>query len=110
MLGLLRCVRSATRFSQIPSFPLITKKAFEKRPNISGCGFHTTSPRAAIPPVVLIVLRPLLRVVAFLAGRNFRKWWRSLPKDKREYYWSKIKEKKWKITGMYLLCLLCQEL
>ncbi|XP_046637255.1 metalloendopeptidase OMA1, mitochondrial-like [Daphnia pulicaria] len=99
MLGLFRCVRSATRFSQVPRFPLITQRAFEKGTKISECGFHTTSPRAAIPPVVLIVLRPALRVVAFFAGRNFRKWWRSLPKDKREHYWSRIKEKKWKILG-----------
>jgi hypothetical protein len=92
----------------VPRFPLITQRAFEKGTKISECGFHTTSPRAAIPPVVLIVLRPALRVVAFFAGRNFRKWWRSLPKDKREHYWSRIKEKKWKILGMFLSCLSCQ--
>nr|CAH0110056.1 unnamed protein product [Daphnia galeata] len=98
MLGLFRCVRSVPRFSQVQNYPLVTRRSLEKRNNIE-CGFHTTSPRAAIPPVVLIVLRPVLRVVAFVAGRNFRKWWRSLPKDKRQYYWSKIKENKWNIAG-----------
>ena len=109
MLGLFRCVRSVPRFSQVQNFPLVTRRSLEKRNNISECGFRTTSPRAAIPPVVLIVLRPVLRVVAFVAGRNFRKWWRSLPKNKRQYYWSKIKENKWNIAGEFFLCVTCQE-
>lgn len=102
MLGLFRFSRSATRFSKVSYSPPVTpfsRRAFEKRTKIPECGFHTTRPRAAIPPIILIVLRPVLRVVAFLAGRNFRKWWRSLPKNQRQYYWSRIKENKWSIAG-----------
>ena len=34
--------------------------------------FHTSTPRQAIPPVFLLLLRPLFKGVAFVAGRNFR--------------------------------------
>jgi hypothetical protein len=56
---------------------------------------HTSRPKqAALPPVVLLLLRPFLKGAAFFAGRNFRKWWQALPKERRAKYWAKIKEKK----------------
>lgn len=61
--------------------------------------FHTSSPRNAVPPFALIVLRPVLRLFAFFAGRNFRKWWQKLPKDRKQYYFNKIKENKVGIAG-----------
>ena len=55
--------------------------------------FHSSQPRAAaLPPVVLLLLRPILKGFAFFAGRNFRKWWQALPKEKR-----------WNLAGIYCL-------
>lgn len=60
---------------------------------------HTSDPRSAIPPALLIVLRPALRLFAFFAGRNFRKWWQKLPKDRKHFYVHKVKENKVGIAG-----------
>jgi len=65
----------------------------------SSAQFHTSPPRKAIPPVFFILLRPLAKGLAFITGRNIRKWWRALPKEKKDLFWSKTKEKKWKIAG-----------
>lgn len=105
MFALFRFSQSATRFSHhLSTFPAVTRSFPYK--NTLNCGFHTTKPRAAIPPVALVILRPVLRVVAFIAGRNFRKWWRALPKEKREYYWSRIKEEKWNLAGNHIKCII----
>ncbi len=67
----------------------------------SCAGFQTTAAKKAIPPIFFFVMRPILNVMAFVGGRNFRKWWRALPKERKEYYWSKIRERRWKIAGMF---------
>ncbi|XP_011255373.1 metalloendopeptidase OMA1, mitochondrial [Camponotus floridanus] len=49
------------------------------------CYFHTTQ-SLYIPPFVAIILRPALRVGAFLMGRGIKKWWtRKSEKEKEEY-------------------------
>ncbi|KFM82733.1 Metalloendopeptidase OMA1, mitochondrial, partial [Stegodyphus mimosarum] len=58
--------------------------------------FHT-SERRNVHPVVWIVFRPLLKLVAVLTGRGFRKWWRDLPSNKRKYFLNVIKENRKKI-------------
>ena len=105
MFGLFRFAGVASRFSHpVSRLSSITRTVTKRNTNLAvGCGFHTSRPRTAIPPLVLIVLRPVLRLAAFFAGRNFRKWWRALPKEKRAYYWSRIKEKKWNIAGIHFL-------
>lgn len=45
--------------------------------------FHVTAARQALPPVIIIILRPLSKVAAILFGRAFRKWWRALPPDRK---------------------------
>ncbi|XP_066592348.1 metalloendopeptidase OMA1, mitochondrial-like [Prorops nasuta] len=47
--------------------------------------FHTTKP-CNIPPMLALILRPILRVGAFLAGRQIKKWWsKRTEKEKDEY-------------------------
>ncbi|XP_069184319.1 metalloendopeptidase OMA1, mitochondrial isoform X2 [Procambarus clarkii] len=46
---------------------------------------HTTSPRY-VNPMLVAVLRPLSKMLAVLVGRGFRKWWQSMPKQKRDLF------------------------
>lgn len=73
-----------------PLLPSCTKgvsfKDFVKR------SLHTSNPNKALPPIVWVVLRPLLRVGAIITGRSLRKWWRNLPKNKRDYILKLIKK------------------
>jgi len=64
---------------------------------------HTSPPKKAVPPAFFIFLRPLAKGLAFLTGRSIRKWWRALPKEKKDLFWSRTKEKKWKIASGYIL-------
>ncbi|XP_042887339.1 metalloendopeptidase OMA1, mitochondrial-like [Penaeus japonicus] len=46
---------------------------------------QTTRPRN-VNPILMAVLRPITKVAAVMVGRGFRKWWQSLPKQKREMF------------------------
>ncbi|XP_054274941.1 metalloendopeptidase OMA1, mitochondrial-like [Macrosteles quadrilineatus] len=54
--------------------------------------FHTTPPNKALPPILWVVLRGLLKFGAVITGRGLRKWWASLPKNKRHYILQRLKE------------------
>ncbi|XP_074598617.1 metalloendopeptidase OMA1, mitochondrial-like [Brevipalpus obovatus] len=51
--------------------------------NVQERMFHTTRPNH-IPPIIVAVLRPVAKLVAVLAGRNIRKWYRSLPQERKD--------------------------
>jgi hypothetical protein len=61
--------------------------------------FHVTASRQALPPVFLIILRPLSKIAAILFGRTFKKWWRSLPPDKKRDLILKLKRNKKALLG-----------
>lgn len=46
---------------------------------------QTTRPQN-VNPLLMAVLRPVSKVAAVLVGRGFRKWWQSLPKQKRKLF------------------------
>ncbi|XP_012234802.1 metalloendopeptidase OMA1, mitochondrial-like [Linepithema humile] len=49
------------------------------------CDFRTTQ-SLHIPPLVAMLMRPVLRIGAFLMGRGLKKWWgRKSEKEKEEY-------------------------
>lgn len=49
------------------------------------CYFRTTQ-SLYIPPFVAMILRPALRIGAFLMGRSIKKWWaHKSDKEKEEY-------------------------
>ena len=52
------------------------------RPNILTNGFKTT-PARYIHPYILVLLKPLARIVPALAGRKIRRWWKSLSDTER---------------------------
>jgi hypothetical protein len=61
--------------------------------------FHVTASRQALPPVFIIILRPLSKIAAILFGRTFRKWWRALPADKKQDLILRLKRSKMVLLG-----------
>ncbi|XP_046518642.1 metalloendopeptidase OMA1, mitochondrial isoform X2 [Equus quagga] len=59
--------------------------------------FHT-SPRlwAAPVPLLLVVLKPVQKLLAIIVGRSIRKWWQALPPNKKELFKESVKKNKWK--------------
>ena len=103
----LRSARSAisTQFSSPQLNVSFIHKSVSRKVFLNN--LHTSRPKqAAFPPVVLLLLRPVLKGIAFFAGRNFRKWWQALPKERRAKYWAKIKEKRWNLVGMFVHIIL----
>ncbi|XP_066995910.2 metalloendopeptidase OMA1, mitochondrial [Anabrus simplex] len=45
---------------------------------------RTSPPRKALPPVIVLLLRPIAKFGAIIFGRTVRWWWRSLPQNRRE--------------------------
>lgn len=64
--------------------------------------FHVTATRQALPPVFIIILRPLSKVAAILFGRTFRKWWRALPPDRKQDLIHRLKKNKMALLGELL--------
>ncbi|CAN8003687.1 unnamed protein product [Ixodes hexagonus] len=60
--------------------------------------FHTT-PRQCINPIFLLVAKQLTKGLAVLSGRGFRKWWRSLPPNKKAYFIDAAVRNRWKIAA-----------
>nr|XP_006200602.1 metalloendopeptidase OMA1, mitochondrial isoform X1 [Vicugna pacos]XP_015091688.1 metalloendopeptidase OMA1, mitochondrial isoform X1 [Vicugna pacos]XP_031540185.1 metalloendopeptidase OMA1, mitochondrial isoform X1 [Vicugna pacos] len=60
--------------------------------------FHT-SPRfqAAPVPLLLMILKPVQKLLAIIVGRGIRKWWQALPPNKKELFKESIRKNKWKL-------------
>ncbi|KAG8518940.1 Metalloendopeptidase OMA1, mitochondrial, partial [Galemys pyrenaicus] len=60
--------------------------------------FHT-SPRfqAAPVPLLLIILKPVQKLLAIIVGRGIRKWWQALPPNKKELFKESVRKNKWKL-------------
>uniref|UniRef100_A0A8C3YJI8 Metalloendopeptidase OMA1, mitochondrial n=1 Tax=Catagonus wagneri TaxID=51154 RepID=A0A8C3YJI8_9CETA len=61
-------------------------------------GFHT-SPRfqAAPVPLLLMILKPVQKLLAIIVGRGIRKWWQALPPNKKELFKESVRRNKWKL-------------
>ncbi|XP_046544790.1 metalloendopeptidase OMA1, mitochondrial-like [Haliotis rubra] len=53
--------------------------------------FHT-SPRRPIPPIFLIMVKPIVKIGAALTGRGVRKWWQRLPSEEKRSIWTRVKQ------------------
>ncbi|XP_075527776.1 metalloendopeptidase OMA1, mitochondrial-like [Dermacentor variabilis] len=62
--------------------------------------FHT-SPKRCIHPIFLIAAKQITKGLAVITGRGFRKWWKSLPSDKKAYFIAVALRNKWKIAGYF---------
>nr|CAD7573140.1 unnamed protein product [Timema californicum] len=58
---------------------------------------HTPVKESSVWVYFMILIRPLSKVVAIVFGRSFRKWWKSLPPNKRKLFMEALKKNKYKI-------------
>ena len=69
---------------------LITREKYTILPQmLQNKHFHRSSVNSAAPiiaPLLVKLTTPLSRVVFLLLGRRFRKWWKSLPHEKKHKY------------------------
>ncbi|XP_071441133.1 metalloendopeptidase OMA1, mitochondrial-like [Hetaerina americana] len=77
--------------SQVP-------KKFEYK-LFSICKFHTSRNCKALPPVLVLILRPIVNVLSVLLGRGLRKWWQSLSPSRRKQLYENVKRHKYKLIG-----------
>ncbi|XP_072505727.1 metalloendopeptidase OMA1, mitochondrial isoform X2 [Notamacropus eugenii] len=60
--------------------------------------FHMSSRlRAAPAPLLWIILKPVQKLLAIIVGRGIRKWWQTLPPNKKELFKESVKKNKWKL-------------
>lgn len=64
------------------------------------CYFRTTQ-SLHIPPFVAMILRPALRIGAFLMGRGIKKWWAHKSEKEKEKYKQWIKDRSNIILGCF---------
>ncbi|XP_053325522.1 metalloendopeptidase OMA1, mitochondrial [Spea bombifrons] len=61
---------------------------------------HTTAQRnVLLPPHVWILIKPAQKLFAIILGRSVRKWWKSLPSNKRQLFKENVRRNKWKLSG-----------
>ncbi|XP_077005624.1 metalloendopeptidase OMA1, mitochondrial isoform X3 [Tamandua tetradactyla] len=60
--------------------------------------FHTSSRVQAAPvSLLLIILKPVQKLLAIIVGRGIRKWWQALPPNKKELVKESVRKNKWKL-------------
>ncbi|XP_033721825.1 metalloendopeptidase OMA1, mitochondrial isoform X2 [Tursiops truncatus] len=60
--------------------------------------FHTSSRFQAAPvPLLLMILKPVQKLLAIIVGRGIRKWWQALPPNKKELFKESVRKNKWKL-------------
>lgn len=86
----------------------------KNHPYVAVRGFHTSQPRHAAPLAALLFklagpLSKVIKLVAVVGGRSFRKWWGNLSADKRLHLTKRFSLRKEKITivigGIGGICL-----
>ncbi|KAJ7332664.1 hypothetical protein JRQ81_014844 [Phrynocephalus forsythii] len=61
--------------------------------------FHVSSALKAPPPLfVWMILKPLQKLFAIILGRSIRKWWSTLPPNKKQLFKEAARRNKWKIA------------
>jgi hypothetical protein len=61
--------------------------------------FRTTTPRPAVPPIILLVAARLGKYVAVFLGRHFRVWYKKLPAETKAEYTTTAKKNRGKLYG-----------
>ncbi|XP_048207376.1 metalloendopeptidase OMA1, mitochondrial isoform X2 [Perognathus longimembris pacificus] len=61
-------------------------------------GLHTSPRMQAAPvPLLLVILKPVQKLLAIIVGRGIRKWWQALPPNKKELFKESVRRNKWKL-------------
>ncbi|XP_004607360.2 metalloendopeptidase OMA1, mitochondrial [Sorex araneus] len=62
-------------------------------------GFHASPRCQASPlPLLLIILKPVQKLLAIIVGRGIRNWWKALPPNKKELLKESVRKNKWKVV------------
>ncbi|OQR73546.1 metalloendopeptidase OMA1 [Tropilaelaps mercedesae] len=87
---------SARRFSGLQHNPstrlLLQKSSRQQAPDVH------VNPRRHLHPLFVLLAQKLIKGVAILTGRGFRKWWISLPPNKRQRFAQQLRNNRGKIT------------
>lgn len=83
-----------------PKNATICWKSLQRQQITRTSNFHT-SPKRCIHPIFLIAAKQITKGLAVITGRGFRKWWKSLPSDKKAYFIAVALKNKWKIAGYF---------
>lgn len=60
--------------------------------------FHTSARLQAAPvPLLLVILKPVQKLLAIIVGRGIRKWWQALPPNKKEVFKESVRKNKWNL-------------
>ncbi|OBS66417.1 hypothetical protein A6R68_05042 [Neotoma lepida] len=79
--------------------PALTASCLLSCPAVRAAPSFHTSPRvlAAPVPLLLLILKPVQKLLAIIVGRGIRKWWQALPPNKKELFKDSVKKNKWKL-------------
>lgn len=103
-----RCIslllrRTASQYSVLTSHakcPVTYKPKVPHIFQITKCrNIQSSAPRQALPPILVLALRPLIKLTAMLFGRTIRKWWQRLPPDRRQQLFEKLRRRQSHITA-----------
>ncbi|XP_055978296.1 metalloendopeptidase OMA1, mitochondrial isoform X2 [Sorex fumeus] len=62
-------------------------------------GFHVSPRCQAGPlPLLLLILKPVQKLLAIIVGRGIRNWWKALPPNKKELFKESVRKNKWKVV------------
>ncbi|XP_041134172.1 metalloendopeptidase OMA1, mitochondrial isoform X2 [Polyodon spathula] len=84
------------------SCPPVLPISAGQSPAVQQCSrsFHTSGPARALPaPLIWMVLKPLQKLAAIILGRSIRKWWKSLPPNRRELFRQSLWRSRWRICA-----------
>lgn len=67
-------------------------------PNCPARSFRTSARVQAAPvPLLLLILKPVQKLLAIIVGRGIRKWWQALPPNKKELFKASVRKNKWRL-------------
>lgn len=65
-----------------------------------GHPFHTSAPLKALPwPLLWMILKPIQKLGAIILGRSIRKWWVTLPANRRQLMREWIWRRRWHLAA-----------
>lgn len=84
---------------EVAGLPALAALGPQHCPSVRAARSFHLSPRsqAAPVPILLLILKPVQKLLAIIVGRGVRKWWQALPPHKKELFKENLREKKWKL-------------
>ncbi|XP_075688814.1 metalloendopeptidase OMA1, mitochondrial isoform X2 [Rhinoderma darwinii] len=51
-----------------------------------------------LPPHIWLLIKPVQKLFAIILGRSLRRWWKSLPANKRQLFKESVRQNKWRLS------------